>query len=65
MFWVDGMHGIGLRWVWNVVEQSGQSGVMAPHGGCFFVLNTLQNTEMEGCLHKNNPLKIIKLVRAS
>ena len=30
-----------------------------------FVLNTLQNTEMEGCLHKNDPLKInIKLVRA-
>ena len=32
----------------------------------FFVLNTLQNTEMEGRLHKNDPLKInIKLVRAS
>lgn len=32
----------------------------------FFVLNMLQNTEMEGCLHKNNPFKInIKLVRVS
>jgi len=59
------MHGIGLRWVWDAVEQSGQSGVVDPHGGCFFVLNTLQNTEMEGCLHKKDPLKITKLVRAT
>ena len=63
------MHGIELSWVlWDVVKQCTVKSIRS--GGLtwrlFFVLNMLQNTEMEGCLHKNDPLKInIKLFRAS
>ena len=37
-----------------------------PHMEVVFCFKYAANTEMEGCFHKNDPLKInIKLVRAS